>query len=591
MSRFDPHSWCDDAQPVAVHLDLDWRVDFDARTLAGRATLRFREPAAGPLDLDARDLAVDDVVTLSGEAVPWSVAETEDIRGDRLRLELPAGTEGVVVTYETSPGAVALGWLEPQQTAGGTQPFMFTQCQPIHARTIVPCQDTPRHRVTYTASVTVPEPLVAVMSAAGKGSTPAADGGTTWRFEMPQAIPTYLLALAVGNLAEADLGPRSRVYAEPETVEKAAWEFAEVESMIDAAERLFGPYVWDRFDMLVMPPAFPYGGMENPRLTFLTPTLLAGDRSQVNVVAHELAHSWTGNLVTNATMNDFWLNEGFTVYAERRILEEIYGRDYADLQGVIRRNALQVHLDQFGPGSAYTKLRTELAGIDPDEVYSLVPYEKGAQFVLLLEDAVGREAFDAFLLDYIEAFRFQSITTDEFIAFLERRLPGVLDRIDGRRWIFEPDMPGNELPVASAKVEHIRELAGGWSDGARPSAEDAATWSADEWQLYLQDLPRTLPEADCRWLDETFDLTARGNYEILVEWLTIAAASAYAPVLPRVREVLTDVGRMKYLKPLYGALADNPETVAFAREVFADVAESYHPLSRGSVSGIIGASA
>jgi hypothetical protein len=247
-----------------------------------------------------------------------------------------------------------------------------------------------------------------------------------------------------------------------------------------------------------------------------------------------------------------------------------------------------VHLDQFGPGSAYTKLHTDLAGIDPDEVYSLVPYEKGAQFVLLLEDAVGREAFDVFLLDYIEAFRFQSITTDEFIAFLEEKLPGVLDRIDGRRWIFEPDMPANELPVASARVERIRELAAGWPDGARPAPDDAATWTADEWQLYLQDLPRTLSETDCRWLDKTFGLTDRGNYEVLVEWLTIAAGSAYAPALPRVREVLTDVGRMKYLKPLYKALAGNAATLDFAREVFADAADGYHPLSRGSVSGIIG---
>ncbi len=586
MSRFDPHSWCDDAQAVISHMDLDWTVDFTARTLDGRVVLKLREPAGGPLDLDARDLSIRAVRTDEGAEIPYEVAESEPVRGDRLRLDLPDGTAAIEIDYATGPEALALGWLEPQQTAGGEQPFMFTQCQPIHARTLAPCQDTPRHRVTYTARVTVPAPLRAVMSAAGVGSETLDDGRLLWRFEMPQAIPTYLLALAVGHLVGHDLGPRSRVYAEPETVEKAAWEFAEVESMIDSAEGLFGPYVWDRFDMLVMPPAFPYGGMENPRLTFLTPTLIAGDRSQVNVVAHELAHSWTGNLVTNATMNDFWLNEGFTVYAERRILEEIYGQDYADLQGVIRRNALQVHLDKFGPGSPYTKLRTDLAGVDPDEVYSLVPYEKGAQLVLLLEDAVGREAFDAFLLDYIETFRFQSITTEEFVDFIETRLPGVLDRVDGRRWIFEPDMPENELPSASARVDGLRALAAGWIDGARPDAAVTADWSADEWQLYLQDLPRVLPEDDCRWLDETFGLNDRLNYEVLVEWLTVAAGSAYAPALPKVREVLTEVGRMKYLKPLYTALAGNPDTLEFAREVFAANRDSYHPLSRGSIAGL-----
>ena len=587
MPRFDPHSWCDGDQARQRHLDLDLTVDFANRAMEGRVRIHLVAPASGPLDLDGRGLQIESVITGDGSDIPWSIAESEEVRGDRLRLGLPDGTEIIEIAYRTSPGALALGWLEPQQTAGGKYPFMFSQCQPIHARTMVPCQDTPRHRVSYDAVIRVPKPLRAVMSAGpvGDGST---DGDvTTWRFAMPQAIPTYLLALAVGNLDRRDLGPRSCVYAEPETVEKAAWEFAEVDGMLTSAEELFGPYEWERFDMLVMPPAFPYGGMENPRLTFLTPTLIAGDRSQVNVVAHELAHSWTGNLVTNATMNDFWLNEGFTVYAERRILEEIHGKEYADLQGVVRRNALQVNLDKFGPGSPYTKLRNDLAGIDPDEIFSLVPYEKGAQFVLLLEDAVGRERFDEFLLDYIHTFHFQSITTDEFLAFLEKKLPGIYQQVQGPRWVEEPDMPDNELPVVSARVERVRELAAGWAGGARPEADAAESWSPTEWQLYLQDLPRELPEADCRWLDESFRLTDQGNYEVLVEWLTIAAGSAFEPALPRVREVLTDVGRMKYLKPLYTALMRHPETAALARKIYDEVQDSYHPLSKGSVASIL----
>lgn len=587
MNRFDPHSWCDAEQPAQTHLDLDLRVDFDARVLAGSVRIRLDAPAAGPLDLDGRGLEIEAVRTDDGRDLPWRIAETDPVRGDRLQLDLPEGTGAVRIDYRTAPGALALGWLDPAQTAGGEHPFLFSQCQPIHARTMIPCQDTPRHRVTYTARIDVPAPLRAVMSAAGTGEEAAAAGRTVWSFEMPQAIPTYLLALAVGDLDARDLGPRSRIYAEPSVVEKAAWEFDGVEGMIDAAERLFGPYEWDRFDLLVMPPSFPYGGMENPRLTFLTPTLLAGDRSQVNVVAHELAHSWTGNLVTNATMNDFWLNEGFTVYAERRILEEVYGAEYADLQGVIRRNALQVNLDSFGPGSRYTHLRNDLEGVDPDEVYSLVPYEKGAQFVLLLEDAVGRERFDVFLRRYIDTFRFQSITTDEFLEFLERELPGVYDRVRGSEWVDGPGMPDNELPVTSAAVDDARALAAGWTGGVRPDPDEAAGWNSDQWQLFLQGLPRPLPEADCRWLDETFGLSGRGNYEILVEWLTIAAASGYEPALPRVRDVLTGVGRMKYLKPLYTALMKGDRTAAFAREVFASVEPSYHPLSRASVAGIV----
>ena len=587
MSRFDPHSWCDDAQPAQRHFDLELEVDFAARLLRGRAVIRLQSASSGPLDLDARGLVIDTITTETGQAISWSLAETEEVRGDRLRLDLPVGTDAVVIDYATGAEALALGWLDPPQTAGGVHPFLFSQCQPIHARTMVPCQDTPRHRVTYTAAITVPSPLRAVMSAADAGAADTGDGRTTWRFDMPQAIPTYLLALAVGNLEKSDLGPRSCVYAEPETLAKAAWEFAEVEHMIASAEKLFGPYEWDRFDMLVMPPAFPYGGMENPRLTFLTPTLLAGDRSQVNVVAHELAHSWTGNLVTNATMNDFWLNEGFTVYAERRILEELHGREYADIQGVIRRNALQVNLDAFGPDSPWTRLRVDMTGVDPDSVYSLVPYEKGCQLVLLLEHAVGRERFDAFLLDYIRTFRFRSITTAEFIDFLEAKLPGILAQVDGLAWIDGSGMPANELPVVSPRVERIRKLSAGWADGDRPDVADTERWTSEEWQLYLQHLPRRLSHDDCRYLDETYALSGRGNYEILVEWLTIAAGSGYKPALPRLREVLSTVGRMKYLKPLYSALMHNEETAAFARKVFAEVADSYHPLSRGSVAGIV----
>jgi len=512
----------------------------------------------------------------------------EPILGSRLRLSLPEGTERVVVAYETGPDAVGLQWLDPAQTAGRRHPFMFTQFQPIHARTMIPCQDSPMVRVTYDAAITVPEALTAVMSAGPEGEPVGSEAGMrTVRFAMPQAIPSYLIALAVGDLTSRDLSPRARVWAEPATVAAAAWEFAGVEQMILAAERMFGPYEWDRYDMLVLPPSFPYGGMENPRLTFLTPTLLAGDRSLVDVVCHELAHSWTGNLVTNATMDHFWLNEGFTVWAERRILEALHGADAAAVSWAIGRVALDESVARFGADSPYTVLRTHLEGVDPDDVYSSVPYEKGSLFVALLERTVGRDRFDVFLRAYIKRFRFTSVTTEQLMAFVEQQLPGVAAQVGADEWLNRPGVPANAPRFRSASLEAITALAEGWAGGRRPEAAQLAQWSPSELLVYLQHLPRELDAASCRWLDERLKLTARGNYEILVEWLTIAVGSDYEPVFGRARDVLRSVGRMKYLRPLYGALGRHPRTRALAREIFAAAAPTYHTLSRRVVESVM----
>src|SRR5712691_1253237 len=340
MARMDPHSYFDTDQPRAKHVRLRWQVDFHTQQLTGDATLVFEKPSSGQVDLDSKGLTITSVQTPTGRRIPYALGDDKPILGRKLQLQLPVDTNEVTIAYHTSSDALALQWLDPAQTAGKRHPFLFSQCQAIHARTILPIQDTPRARVTYDAEVTVPEPLTAVMSAGPCGQRPAATG-RTFAFAMPQPIPPYLLALAVGHLASRELGPRSRIWAEPETVDAAAYEFADVEAMIERAESLFGPYDWERYDMLVLPPSFPYGGMENPRLTFLTPTILAGDKSLVNVVAHELAHSWTGNLVTNANAEHFWLNEGFTVYAERRILEAIGGRETSELHAALGRRSLE----------------------------------------------------------------------------------------------------------------------------------------------------------------------------------------------------------------------------------------------------------
>jgi leukotriene-A4 hydrolase len=588
LSRRDPHSFSDLDQGRVTSMDLDLNVDFSSSRLLGKATLNLGAPGSGPLDLDTRDLEIRGVTGPDGAELAWEISQQDDILGSCLRVTLPAGAVSFTIDYATSPTASALQWLEPAQTDGGKHPYLFSQCQAIHARSVIPCQDSPLARFTFTAKMTVPEDLTVVMAAApgqaGEGSLP---GTRTFSFEMPQSIPPYLFAFAVGNIVSQDLGPRSRVYTEPETLEKSAWEFADVDKMLLAAEAVFGPYLWDRFDFLVMPGSFPYGGMENPRLTFLTPTLLAGDRSLVNVLAHELAHSWTGNLVTNATMDDFWLNEGFTVWAERRILENLDGQEAKSLASAIGRNGLMEAMNSFGMDSPFTRLQTDSKGSDPDEFYSLVPYEKGYLFVALLEKAAGREKFDAFIKNYIRHFSFTSITTAQFEEFLNAELPGVAAQVRAEEWIHQAGLPDNAPVFSSERLTMLENLAQSWSDGGRPEVAAAKKWSPEDWQIFLQALPRTLPQEDCAWLDENFELTKQGNSEILCNWLIIATGSGYEPTFERTARFLGDVGRMKYLKPLYTTLYAGEKTRDLAKEIFARNADGYHPIARGGIERIM----
>ncbi len=588
MSRRDPHSYADLEQGRVAHVDLDLDLDFATSRITGRARLDLAAPAGGPLDLDTRDLEITAVRGPGGESLPWELAARDSILGAKLTVQLPAGAASLVIEYLTSPEASALQWLEPAMTAGGEHPYLFSQCQAIHARSVLPYQDSPLCRFTFDARVTVPEALTVVMAAAPGEAGPGPRSGTrTFAFAMPQSIPPYLFAFAAGNLVSRDLGPRSRVYTEPEMLEASAWEFADVDAMLLAAEEIFGPYLWDRFDFVVMPPSFPYGGMENPRLTFLTPTLLAGDRSLVNVLAHELAHSWTGNLVTNATIDDFWLNEGFTVWAERRILEKLESAEAMSLAAAIGRRGLEDAVAQFGADSPFTRLKTDSWGADPDEFYSQVPYEKGFLLVALLEQAIGREAFDAFVKKYIETFSFTSITTEQFEEFLERELPGVAAEVDAAAWIRGEGVPANAPAFASARLDQVKGLAEGWASGARPDAAAAADWSAVDWQIYLQNLPRDIGREGCAWLDDTFDLTQAGNSEILCSWLGLAVGNGHEPAYARAAEFVGQVGRMKYLKPLYTALHGNRATRPLAAETFAGHAAGYHPIARGGIERIL----
>ena len=582
MARRDPHSYADDAQLQTESFALQAQLDFATHIITAEVTLQFRAPGRGQLDLDTRDLSIESITDASGHVLAFTVHPPEPYIGARLEVTLAEVTPSITIRYRTSPDASALQWLAPAQTNGGVHPYLFSQCQAIHARSLVPVQDTPGLRQRYSAELTIPSSLRAVMAAADRGRTEAGELATH-RFEMPQPIPPYLFAFAVGDLVSRELSPRVRVWAEPGVVDKAAWEFAEAEAMITAAEALFGPYDWERFDILTMPPSFPYGGMENPRLTFITPTVIAGDRSLVSVIAHELAHSWTGNLVTNANAEHFWLNEGFTMYAERRITEALEGEDAAALSAALGRRELDESIERFAATPAMTKLRTHLEGIDPDECYSLIPYEKGYLFLTAIEAVVGRPAFVAWLRTYLATFRFGAITTDDFVQHIERGLPGALAKVNATAWLDGEGLPANAVTAKSSRLAAIEAL------GTALPPQDT-TWSATEWALYLENLPRPpavgLPEATLRALDAQFHLTESGNYDVLVPWLTLALKSGYLAVLPRVERVVAEVGRMKYLRPLYTALAADPATRDRGHALFDQLRAGYHPIARQMVEGV-----
>lgn len=592
MGTCDPHSYTDLEHGKIKHIELQLFVDFKRKALKGEAVLDFHKGGDGVLDLDTRNLKIDAIYTRDGQPMNWEIGPEEGFMGQKLRIHRPVGTKSLIIRYGTEPQSSALQWLEPQQTAGGTYPFLFSQCQPIHARSMVPLQDTPLVRFTYKANLMVPKHLNAIMSAAPgqDGPGPTKDSKTI-QFDMPQPIPSYLLALAVGDIASADLSPRSKVYAEPATLDAAVYEFGEIESMMVAAEDIFGPYPWERFDFAVMPPSFPYGGMENPRLTFLTPTLLAGDRSLANVLTHELAHSWTGNLVTNATMDDFWLNEGFTVWAERRILEKLEGEETFSLEAALGRNSLKQEIERFGEDSPFTCLKNDLKGINPDDVYSQVPYEKGFLFVKLAEQTIGREEFDQFVKRYMNRFRFMSISTETFESYFRHCFPEASETIDLDLWFRGTGLPDNAPVFESEKLNAILALAKAFSKEATCELGLLDQLNATETQVFLSELPQKLTENHCRVLEEKLNLKESGNAEILCLWYGIAIYSGYHSVLDAVSSFLKKFGRMKFLKPLFKALHETATTKELAADLFDTYGASYHPIARGGLENILKGSA
>ena len=580
---------------VTRHLQLDLDVDFAAQALRGTATLNLQRTKAGATTviLDTRDLAIASVavVSESGEhSVPFVLGASDDALGTPLRIELPPDTPDAFqlrIGYETRPASTALQWLPARLTAGGEHPLMFSQSQAIHARSWIPLQDTPAVRMTYGATIRTPKTLLAVMSA---NNDPDAERDGEYTFDMPQPIPSYLLAIAVGNLWFAPLGDETGVYAEPELLDAAVYEFADTQSMLEQAEQLFGPYQWGRYDLLVLPPSFPFGGMENPRLSFITPSLLAGDRSLVSVIAHELAHSWSGNLVTNATWRDGWLNEGVTNYLESRLMEVIYDLDRVDEERVLMYRELLLDFETVKP--EMQALAPRLDGGDPEDFQGTIHYNKGQLFLVYLEQAFGREAFDEFLASYFDEFAFGTVTSEQFLDYLDGALLSVegapVRRAQVEQWLYGPGLPDDAPVPRSATLDAVESAAAAWARGDIATPEiPVAAWSPQAVVHFINSLPDGLPQAKLEEIDTAWSLSTTRNAEIGRAWFIQVATRRHVPAYEALEAHLNRYGRGRLIAPVYAALANNGQDADLARQLFDKARVAYHPITDGWIEQVL----
>jgi leukotriene-A4 hydrolase len=598
----DVHSHARPEIARVTHVDLDLDVDFDTKTVSGTATLAVTgRPDAAEIVLDARNLDIQRVTDASGARLQFALGADDPILGQALtvRFLTPGASQRIVIAYSTRPDAAALQWLTPAQTAGGRKPYLFSQGQAILTRTWIPTQDSPGIRQTWDAVVNAPSDLKVVMSAekvSGPGAGP--NNQNIWEYRMTNPVPPYLIAIAVGDVAFEAIDERTGVWTEPSRLRAAHDELTPTAEMVDVAEQLYGPYRWGRYDLLVLPPSFPFGGMENPRLTFATPTIIAGDKSLVSLVAHELAHSWSGNLVTNATWADFWLNEGFTVYFENRIMERLYGPDRALMLQSLGWGDLQTTLADLPP--ADTRLKLDLDGRDPDEGLTDIAYEKGAAFLRTIERIVGRERFDAWLKGYFERNAFKPMTTELFLedirAHLIRGDQALERQLMMDAWIYQPGMPSNWVPPVSNAFVPVDAAAAAFDAGGPASAIPWAGWSTQERQRFMAYRPAGLAQgadwltpAQLADLETTLKLRDEGNAEVLFGWLQIAIQHRYQPAVPTLEHFLTTQGRRKFVLPLFTSLwAESDWGRPIATRIYAQARPGYHPVTFNSVDAVLG---
>lgn len=581
----DEHTLSNYYDVKTTHLHLDIAVSFEDKKIKGSVTHTLENVnGVNEVIFDTKALNILGVTVDGGNPAQYEMGAYDELLGTPLKVAITPETKTVEIEYETTDGTEALDWLMPAQTAGKQQPFMYTQGQSIFTRSWIPVQGTPAIRITYSARVQVPTNLMAVMSA----SNPVQKNETgIYSFDMPQSIPCYLLALAVGDLEFAPIDYRTGVYTEPSMLADCAYELADMGKMVSAAEKLYGKYLWDRYDVIVLPPSFPFGGMENPRLTFATPTIIAGDRSLVALIAHELAHSWSGNLVTNSTWNDFWLNEGFTVYFERRIMESLYGKDYTDMLALLGYQDLMRSIEEEDPNMQSLKLN--LVNKHPDDAMSDIAYEKGYFFIRLLEQTAGRDNFDAFLKAYFDEHKFQTITTEEFVNYLNANLiepHKLVVNID--EWVYEKGVPDNCPKVVSTRFNAVEASIEQFYHSGSVLSIDASAWTTHEWLHFIRHLKdQTTPEQMAQ-IDSKFHLTQSGNSEIAAIWFEMSINFGYAAIDKELEAFLIKIGRRKFLMPLYTALAATPEGKEKALAIYKKARSNYHYVSFSSIDQLLG---
>jgi leukotriene-A4 hydrolase len=574
----DTHTFAKPAEAVVKHLDLDIKVDFDTQTISGKASWQIENLSKGnEIIFDENTLNITKV-TLGDEEkeTPFTLGDAIEFHGKPLHITINANTTKVNIYYNTTKDAVALQWLTPEQTADKKKPFLFSQGESIWSRTWIPCQDSPGIRFTYNAKVTVPKDLMAVMSAVN----PQQKNTTgVYTFQQDKAIPSYLMAIAVGDIGYKAIDERTGVYAEPSLLNKSAWEFAELGKMVTAAEKLYGPYRWGRYDVLVLPPSFPYGGMENPNLTFLTPGVIAGDRSLTSLLAHELGHSWSGNLVTNATWDDIWLNEGFTTYVEHRIGEVIFGEKEAKMQDVLSRKSLNDNMAEYGANNPDTRLKVDTKGRNPDDGLSDIPYEKGYAFLQTVEKAVGREKFDAFLTEYFSSHAFQSITTENFVKYFNDNLikgdKALADKIKLHDWVYTPQIPNNIITPISEDFNAIDSIQKTWREtGVKGLSQKIK--STNEKQHFIDYLPQDITQKEMAAIDAEFNFTKGGNFVVKRQWFVPAIRHHYTAAYPAIEQFMIATSRTGSLQTLYKEMVKTPEGKAWARKIFEKAKPGYH---------------